>query len=159
MDPYWNILAFNDSAKVSFTDFNLVPLQQRNTVWLMFAPPPWGLRPFVDQWEDHAKRALAQFRSDSAMFTRDQTLTALVASLKEISPEFNLWWPDGEVRGKREGEKDILHPTPWRLRLEQTTTLTESPRLRFVVYIPRDAETNAKISDLLGKTKRRASGL
>lgn len=57
-------------------------------------------------WEDHAKRLLAQFRVTTNCFIGEQWFGNLVNDLKNNSSEFSQWWGDQEISGTPIGEKN-----------------------------------------------------
>jgi hypothetical protein len=70
---------------------------ERNSVWRLFTSPAHRQR-LVD-WEEHARRVLAQFRATCGRYPGDPRLTELIQDLMLRSPEFRAWWPDHEVLG------------------------------------------------------------
>jgi hypothetical protein len=62
MGRRWDVLAWNQAARAFFLDFELVPADQRNMVWLIFTKS--ALRSLVVDWPTRAQDVLARFRVD-----------------------------------------------------------------------------------------------
>ena len=117
-----------------------------NLVWRLFTSPTMRRRP---NWEPLARGTLAEFRAASARYPGDRSFETLIEDLKEISPEFRLWWPHHDARSTLEGHKSLDHPTLGRLEFEEVTlqVLNDSD-IRIVIYAP-NATTRAKLEQLL----------
>lgn len=147
--PRWDIIAWNDAARAVLYDFPRLTMQERNVVWLTFASTSHRQR--VVDWEHHARRILAQFRSSYGRLPGDPVLTKLIQDLTEISPEFRAWWPDHEVLRGPEGKKVFNHPQAGYLIFEHLMLqIYDAPDLKVIVYTPtNEVDTPAKIRQLL----------
>ncbi len=147
----WDVVAWNEAARVLFGDFEQMPSHERNSIWRLFTSS--AHRQLLVDWEGHARRLLAQFRATCGRYPGDHRLTELVHDLMLASPEFRAWWPDHEVLGAEEGRKTINHPQAGYLFFEHLTfQVTDTPDLTVSVYTPLDeADTPAKISRLLAE--------
>lgn len=145
----WDLLAWNRAACHVIGDFSALPPEQRNIVWFVFTNEEFRRRA-VD-WEGIAQRVLAQFRVSSGNAPGDPWFTTLIEALKQASPEFRLWWPRHEVKGRQDGRKELLHPLAGHLVLEYTTfQASESPDLKVVVFLASpESDTAEKIQNLL----------
>lgn len=145
----WDMVAWNEATRVVLHDFSRMTRRERNVVWLTFASA--NHRRLVVDWEKHARRILAQFRSSYGRFPGDPYLTDLIHELMDISPEFRAWWPDHEVLRGPEGTKILNHPQAGRLVFEHLMLqVYDVPDLKVVFYTPVDEEnTPAKIRHLL----------
>ena len=104
----WDVVAWNEAARVVFGDFGQMTTFERNSVWRLFTSPTH--RHLLVDWEGHARRVLAQFRATCGRYPGDPRLTELIQDLMLRSPEFRAWWPDHEVLGTPEGQKTFnLH--------------------------------------------------
>ena len=144
-----DILAWNDAGCAVFGDFRLRTARERNTVWNLFTNPL--SRQFVVDWEDDARRLLAQFRSLYGRYPGDAQLTELIHDLMLSSPEFRAWWPDHEVLSGQEGRKTLNHPQAGYLLFERLTfQVFDTPDLKVIVYTPvEEADTARKVEQLL----------
>src|SRR5215469_4236057 len=91
----WDIVAWNEAARLVLYDFPRASLRERNVVWRTFTSAEH--RQLVIDWEKHARRILAQFRTSYGRFPDDPSMTELINNLFAASPEFRAWWPDHEV--------------------------------------------------------------
>jgi len=91
----WDILAFNRSYDALF-GLESVPVRNRNAALLYFTDP--GLRDLRPDWEDGAALIVGRLRAAMARHGGEAAWTALLARLREASPEFaRLWDQDGTV--------------------------------------------------------------
>ena len=142
VDPCLNLLAWNRAANDVFgsgsgfvADFDDLPEQERNLLWLIFTDE--ARRLFV-HWERHARLLLAQFRDASRHLVGDPWIGGLVERLSQRSPEFAQWWSRHDVERVQEIEKTIDHPRVGLLALRQTVlqVVDDSPGLFLVLYTP-----------------------
>jgi hypothetical protein len=145
----WDIVAWNEAARRVLYDFPHVSERERNIVWRIFTSAEH--RQLVIDWEQHARRILAQFRTSYGRFPGDPYMTALIDDLLAASPEFRAWWPDHEVLRGPEGVKKLNHPRVGELVFEHLMfQVYDEPDLKVVVYTPLDeGETTTKIRQLL----------
>ena len=154
----WDVVAWNEAARVVFGDFGQMTAFERNSVWRMFTSSAHRHR-LVD-WEGHARRVLAQFRATCGRYPGDPRLTELIQELMLRSPEFRAWWPDHEVLGTPEGQKTFDHPQAGYLMFEHLTfQVFDAPDLKVNVYTPlEEADTPAKLVRLLSERTSVSSG-
>jgi hypothetical protein len=102
-------------------------------------------------WDKHARRILAQFRTSYGRFPGDPWMTELINDLLAASPEFRAWWSDHEVLRGPEGKKVLNHPQAGYLAFEHLMfQMYDEPDLKVIVYTPiNEGETAAKIRQLL----------
>jgi hypothetical protein len=152
----WDLLAWNQAACHVIGDFSALPPEQRNIVWFVFTNQAFRRRA-VD-WEGIAQRVLAQFRVSNGRTPGDPWFTTLIEALKQASPEFRLWWPRHEVKGRQDGRKELIHPRVGHLVLEYTTfQVSEAPNLQIGVYLASpESDTAEKIHDLLSSEQAKA---
>jgi hypothetical protein len=135
MGRRWDILAWNRAGAVLLGDFDQMPPEERNVLWLTFGVA--SIRDILVDWEEHARRLLAEFRTDYDLYPGDHVLQARVEQLHEICPEFREWWQDYEVKDRVSVYKLFNHPQGGLLTFEQTTLLVhDNPQLRLVVEVP-----------------------
>jgi transcriptional regulator with XRE-family HTH domain len=145
----WDIVAWNEAARLVLYDFPHLSLRERNVIWRTFTSAEQ--RRLVVDWEKHARRILAQFRTSYGRFPGDPYMTALINDLLAASPEFRAWWPDHEVLRGPEGVKKLNHPKVGELAFEHLMfQVYDEPDLKVVVYTPlQEGETAARIRRLL----------
>ena len=158
LGPRWDVVAWNEAARVVFDDFGQMTTRERNAVWHIFTSP--AHRHLLVNWEGHARRVLAQFRATCGRYPGDPRLTELIDDLMLRSPEFRAWWPEHEVLGAPDGHKTLNHPQAGYLMFEHLTfQVFDAPDLKVNVYTPLDeADTPAKLSRLLSERVSVTSG-
>ena len=140
----WDILAWNRSARAFFFDFQRVPPEERNLVWLIFTHPE--LRSLMVDWEPRAQDIVARFRLDYGRHAGDLHFLQLVERLNAVSPEFADWWPRFDVLPQIEGRKQYRHPGVGLIVAEHTTfTLTDNSDLRITVFSGADEKSIARL--------------
>ena len=137
----WDVLAWNRAARAFLFDFEKVPLDQRNMLWIMFTRSEF--RSLMVDWPARAQDTLARFRADYGRHAGDAHFVQLVERLKSVSPEFVEWWPRHDIRQMSEGRRDYDHPLGGRMIVEHATFLVgDNPELRLFVLLPA-AESNS----------------
>lgn len=92
---------------------------------------------FIYDWEDRARRLLAEFRADTAHNPDDSEMKALVDDLQRRSPEFARFWAEHAVLAREGGTRLFDHPRDGRLRYEQLTLVPAAhPDLKLVMLLP-----------------------
>lgn len=143
----WDVLAWNRAACAVQRDFETATPEERNSVWSMFLSPE--MRRLIVDWEGIAQQMLAQFRVDAARNPDDHDLRCLIETLRRESPEFRAWWPKHDVQGRRDGRKELDHPTEGRIALDHSVfQVNDAPHLRLVIYTPADGDTERKLRSL-----------
>jgi hypothetical protein len=89
-------------------DFEQIPPEERNLVWLIFTHP--ALRSLFVEWSTRARDALARFRADYGRYPGDSHFVQLVDRLNAVSPEFAQWWSCHDVLPLSEGRLQYNHP-------------------------------------------------
>lgn len=154
----WDVVAWNDAARVVFGDYEQMTTFERNSVWRIFTSA--AHRHMLVDWEGHARRVLAQFRATCGRYPGDPRLIELIQDLMLRSPEFRAWWPDHEVLGTPEGHKTFNHPQVGVLMFAHLTfQVFDAPDLKVNVYTPlEEADTPAKLAQLLAERSSTSSG-
>lgn len=138
----WDTLAWNAAADrlFNFTDRDQ---QARNILRLVFADP--DLRRRLPNWKEDAASLLAQFRCDLATAPEDPAMLALIDDLKELSPDFRRWITQPRMERYSRGIGQFLEGDGKVVEFDhETLTVDEQRHLRMVVYLRRDAVTQAK---------------
>lgn len=139
----WDYLHWNRAAATVWTFADAPPPHPRNFVWRLFADPAARRA----GWEEVARTTLAQFRADSAHYPDDPRFAALIDDLQRVSPEFQSWWPQHDVRGSLDTRKELRHPLLGELVLDRITLQAlGAPGLRLIVYMPApETDTAARL--------------
>jgi transcriptional regulator with XRE-family HTH domain len=125
----WDVLGWNRAARAFLLDFEQVPPDERNMVWLIFTHP--ALRSLVVEWSTRAQDTLARFRTDYGRHAGDSHFVQLVDRLNAVSPEFAQWWPRHDVLPLSEGCLQYNHPLVGRMIVDHMTfSVVDNPELR-----------------------------
>ncbi|MFH8383508.1 helix-turn-helix transcriptional regulator [Kitasatospora sp. NPDC018058] len=129
-----DLLAWNTAATELFTDFGRLPDEDRNVlVYLLLAPQARQL--FGPGWTEHAKHAVAQFRTTYDQWAHDPGFNDLVKRLLDNCPQFAEWWNQHDVIGSGAGCKTLHHPTMGRQSYHYATfQANEDPALKLAIY-------------------------
>ncbi|MBV8835158.1 MAG: helix-turn-helix domain-containing protein [Alphaproteobacteria bacterium] len=133
--PRWDIVAWNAAMIEIFGDITQYPVEERNSMWLVFTKPVF--RHTMIDWEADARRVIARFRLDFGRAGNDPAFVELVRNLEQASPEFARWWRQHDVDGFGEGVKRVRHPRHGEIEYEHAAFTADSdPNLRLVLYMP-----------------------
>ncbi|MED1738591.1 helix-turn-helix transcriptional regulator [Bacillus swezeyi] len=152
-DEKWDVIFWNQAACVVFGDFSRMNKKEKNAIWRCFCSKDY--QNLLADWEGHAKRLLAQFRSTASRFIGEEWIRELIDELSEKSAEFRKWWDHHEILGTPIGEKEIHHPLVGKMFMEHVTLqIYDSPDLKLTVYRPLEKEnTISKLNQLLSAQK------
>ncbi|MCW2243494.1 helix-turn-helix transcriptional regulator [Azospirillum canadense] len=117
LDRLWNARAWNAGAERLFTGW--LGGTGRNQLRYVFLDP--SARTFICDWENRARRLLAEFRADTARRSDDADVAALVQELRGASPAFARMWDDHGVLDREGGVRSFSHPLEGLLVYEQVT--------------------------------------
>ena len=153
----WDVLAWNRAALAFFFDFEQVPANERNTLWLIFTNST--LRSLLVDWRSRSQDALARFRADYGRHAGDAHFVQLVERLKSVSPEFAEWWPRHDILPMTEGRNAYDHPQVGRMIVEHTTfSVIDDPELRLVVLLATAASNSiVKMKKIVAAFRKGAS--
>jgi transcriptional regulator with XRE-family HTH domain len=105
---YGDLIAWNPAFTVYYTDFGKLPSQHRNMIrWLLVAPEA---KERLADWSRDARDIIARWRAMTANLGGDRRLQAMVAELRETSPEFGPWWDRHDVSEHRSRLRRFRHP-------------------------------------------------
>ena len=133
MDRCWHALAWNDAAGHLFSPW----LGSSETCLLRYVFLDPGARDFIFDWEDRARRVIAEFRADTARVPDDPAMKALVEELLRDSSAFSRLWEGHAVLTREGGTRLFRHPEDGLLRYEQITLVPAPfPEHRIVMLLP-----------------------
>jgi len=131
----WDVLVWNRAADEVFA-FSRTKAEDRNSMILVLTNPH-ARRMFGSEWENEARRMLAQFRRVADLHSNDPSFHTLIARLRRDSREFAVWWRAHDVRHMTPGRKQMHHPRKGVLRLDYASfQLSEDANLKLVIYAP-----------------------
>lgn len=134
LDRLWTACCWNGPAEALFCGW-LDGAHQRNLLRFVFLEE--AARRLIPDWQDRARRLLAEFRADFGHNFRDAQVTAFIDELKAASPLFARTWDDQDVQHRLGGPRTFDHPERGRLRFEQHSfSPSERPDHKLVLLIP-----------------------
>jgi transcriptional regulator with XRE-family HTH domain len=136
----WDVLAVNPAAAELFTDWQALPVGERNLVRWMFTSD--RARQVYLDWESEARAMLGRFRLAAARHPHDPGFAALIAELQRASPQIRDWWPRHDVTAMGSGFKKLLHPRFGAVNYSHVVLqVADDPDQTLVTYSPaRDRE-------------------
>jgi len=117
LDRNWAACGSNAAARRLFSQW--LGGRESNLLRYVFLDPT--AREFICDWENRARRLVAEFRADTAARTDDEEIAALIEELRKASPQFAEFWKDQRVLARDGGTRDFNHPKDGLSRYEQIT--------------------------------------
>ncbi|MFI9273747.1 helix-turn-helix transcriptional regulator [Kitasatospora sp. NPDC052896] len=146
LNSRFDVLAYN-RAYDRVLGLSELPYEDRNLIWLIFTNQQYQSR-WVDL-ESARTVSVARLRAAMADYVDDPAWKALLARLRQASPDFEAAWQRHEVAARDNGSKGFLHPEVGLLRLDFTNFwLSPQPGRRLVAYTPMDDETRERLQRL-----------
>ncbi|ANJ92626.1 helix-turn-helix transcriptional regulator [Serratia plymuthica] len=134
LDLTWNILAWNPQAETLFSGW-LGQAKTPNLLHFMFFHPL--AKTLVCDWDDRARRVVAEFRAETSHHQNTEAMRAFVRNMTHNSEAFNHWWKQHDVMAREGGEREFTHPQQGALRYRQLTFHpAENSALKLVMLIP-----------------------
>jgi transcriptional regulator with XRE-family HTH domain len=134
LDRSWNACCWNKAATRLFRGW-LDGDHQRNLLRFVFLDP--AARCLIPEWEDRARRLLAEFRADYSHSFRDARVRGLVENLRQASPLFAAAWNEQGVQHRSGGLRDFTHPDEgWLSYTQHTFSPSERPDYKLVMLVP-----------------------
>jgi transcriptional regulator with XRE-family HTH domain len=144
LDRAWNARAWNARAERLFVGWLDRPAEtgngekaEKNLLRYVFTSD--AARALIRDWQERARRLVAEFRADAGRHLDDPPIKALVAELTASSGDFARFWNEHGVLSREGGERTFNHPLDGFLRYEQITmTLSHRPEFKFVMLMERE---------------------
>jgi transcriptional regulator with XRE-family HTH domain len=137
LDRQWDAVAWNAHAAALFggwLDVAASPVRPNLLRFMFRAPAARGL---IVDWDDRARRLVAEFRADIGKHASQPALASLIAELSRDSPEFNALWPLQDVVSREGGLRRFHHPSMGELSFNQVTLhLAKRHDLKLVMLLP-----------------------
>lgn len=148
--PQWDIIAWNDSARVALTDYEAISKDERNILRRIFLDP--NTRNALEDWESIARFLVATFRAETIRAGEDKRAAELIAELSNKSTEFVATWAENDVRSTGEGIKKMRHPLVGPIAFEFSSFAVDGrPDLKLVTYNPAEKDDKKKMKKLYEK--------
>ncbi|MCA8031530.1 helix-turn-helix transcriptional regulator [Burkholderia arboris] len=149
----WDVVAWNDAAAATLTDYAALPPAARNILRLIFVDA--RVRDAQPNWERVARFAVGAFRADVARSGATRAVQAFVDEMRATSAEFDAMWRDHDIRTHDEGTKEIRHPEVGRIALDYSAfSVTGSPDLSLVTFTPVTPADRERIRELVAARER-----
>ncbi len=117
LDPMWCARGWNDAAARLFAPW----FDSGEPCLLRFVFLNPVARDFIWDWENRARRLIAEFRADTARDPEDTGTRALVSALTRESPVFVEFWREQAVLGREGGTRRFMHPLDGLVEYQQVT--------------------------------------
>ena len=151
----WDVVAWNEAAAATLTDYAALAPEQRNVMRLFFRDA--RLRATQPNWEHTARFVVAVFRAEIARAGTSRRAQSLIEELSQASPEFAAIWREHDVRTYGEGTKLIQPARGKPIAFEYSAFAVDGqPGLGMVVYTPATPADVARVRSLVAL--RRAAG-
>ncbi|MGP3955102.1 MmyB family transcriptional regulator [Nonomuraea sp. 3N208] len=129
----FDIIAWNPEMAALVVDFDALPPEQRNSMWLCVLHP--GLRDFYRDRERTLREGIADLRAAWAAHPDDAALSELIDELTSGSEEVARLWALRDVRVNGRGKKRLRHATAGPLTIEyEVLAPLQAPGQRLVIY-------------------------
>jgi len=142
LDPLWNACWWNRAAEQSFLGW-LDGAHQRHLLRFVFLDPT--ARKLIPDWEDRARRLLAEFRADYGQSFRDARVRGLADELLTKSCLFASAWNEQGVQHRAGGLREFVHPKEGPLSFEQHTFIPAERRDYKLVMLVRRPPANLAV--------------
>jgi hypothetical protein len=143
-NPWWDLLAYNDSYDALVGGLEARPTAQRNNLWLIFTDDT--VRSLFDSWEKEARQLVGQLRKNIARYPNDPRGAELVDALRRADSRFNELWHEREIAQFTSSRKTIHHPIAGRLEFDYVSLgVVDDSYTRLTVFIAADTDTVAKL--------------
>jgi transcriptional regulator with XRE-family HTH domain len=140
MNPWWDLLAYNDGYAEVLGGLDQRPEAERNILWLTFAESR-GAELFVD-WPGEARALVGQFRATLAQYPDDPRGPELRQSLEAASTTFRDLWQEQSVSGFTSSRKELNHPRYGRIDLDYLKlTDAHDAQQSLIVFLAADEKT------------------
>jgi transcriptional regulator with XRE-family HTH domain len=138
LDRLWNACCWNRAATNLFRGW-LDGDHQRNLLRFVFIEQQ--ARSLIPQWQERARRLLAEFRADFGHTFRDPRVKAFIDGLKAESSLFARFWDGQDVQYRTGGVRTFDHPKRGPLCFDQHSfSPAERQDFKLVLLVPRAAE-------------------
>jgi transcriptional regulator with XRE-family HTH domain len=144
LNSRYDVIAHNDAYSKVVIDLSVIPIEERNLLWLTFVSEEWQCA-FIDSGS--AKLHLvAGYRAALAEHLGDPAWQDFTDRLLASSPQFAELWDRYDVAAPSTKIKVLENARVGLLRIEPVNLwLSQRGRLRATVYTPADEETNRKL--------------
>ncbi|MEW2549070.1 helix-turn-helix transcriptional regulator [Streptomyces sp. NPDC047002] len=104
----YDVLAANPAARALYTDFDALPVRERNMVRFLFLDG--AARTLYADWPAAARSTVAGLRLYAGRHPGDRRLAELAGELCDLDADFRRWWGEHDVHERGHGVKHYRHP-------------------------------------------------
>ncbi|WP_094843991.1 helix-turn-helix transcriptional regulator [Bordetella genomosp. 11] len=138
LDRAWNVMAYNEPMRDLFDNWPAIDPAPNLLRYIFLDPAARGL---VVDWEQRARRAVAEFRHDAGPHLDEQDVRELLDPLLRDSPAFEHWWTRHAVVEREGGLREFQHPRQGLLRFQQVTfRLATHADLKLIMLLAEPAD-------------------
>ncbi|NEN84462.1 helix-turn-helix transcriptional regulator [Paenibacillus elgii] len=151
-DRRCHIVGWNEAASHVFLDFQLIPVEQRNMIRLLFTQKEF--QRLAVNWEHFVRGFLAIFRAYYGQYVEDEWYGHFLAEMKEVHPDFDRLWEQSEVSSAPEVLIEFRHAKAGKMLFHLTSLQVQgSSDLRCSIYTPApDSLTESKLKQLMERS-------
>ena len=133
MNARWDLLHWNRSAELLFTNWQRRPAEEHNMLWYYLCEPA-ARRLYVD-WETEARNQVGHFRESYSQYGHDPSFMDLLEEIFTVNPEARTWWERHEAPPNRSGIKRVRLPDHREVGLRQLVLeVADNPEIQVVTY-------------------------
>lgn len=144
----YDILSWNREMARLLVDFDTLPPQQRNSMWMCLRHPQMREDFYADR-ERILREGIADLRAAWAAHPEDRALADLITEFRTGDPEFERLWAKRDVRVNARGTKVMRHPEVGRVAVQYEVLMPlQDPDQRLVIYRAADQESQAALDRL-----------
>jgi transcriptional regulator with XRE-family HTH domain len=135
LDRYWNVLASNAPARKLFTGWLTAGSEYDNLLYFTFCTT--ASQELITDWEQRARRLVAEFRADCGQYLDDPQIKAMVEELSGRSALFKRAWSLQDVVEREGGKRLFRHPMQGELTYQQVNfRVANRPDLKLITLMP-----------------------
>lgn len=135
LDRYWNALAWNVPARNLFSGWLTAKSESANLLFFTFCTA--ASQELITDWEQRARRLVAEFRADCGQYLDDPQISSMVEELSARSPLFKRAWSLQDVVEREGGERLFRHPLRGELTYMQVNfRVANRPDLKLITLMP-----------------------
>ncbi|GAB3457592.1 helix-turn-helix transcriptional regulator [Streptomonospora sediminis] len=147
MNHRFDILAWNSEATRLLVDFETLPPQQRNLMWLCLLDP--RIREFYTDRERVVREGIGHLRAAWAAYPEDQALTDRIAEFTARDEEFARLWAEPDIKVNGRGRKEMRHPQAGVIAVQFEVLLPlQDPDQQLVIFRADDDESQSALDRL-----------
>lgn len=148
-DRHCHIVGWNQASAHVFLDFELIPKEQRNLIYLLFSRKEF--KSLAVNWEHFVKGFIAIFRTYYGQYVADKWYFQFIENMGIKYPEFHKLWEESEVSSAPEILIEFRHAKAGKMVFDLTSMQVHGNNdLRCSIYTPVDGTTTeSKLKNLL----------